>query len=129
MVGTYPGTNGSLTFVCTHDPPLTYTSDVKVGGFDWDSGNSFKNETKHGISRETVEAFFGRNVWVAPDPKHSLTEDRFLAIGRGPGEKPMIVAFTFRAARGLKLIRPISARFMHAREIAKYDQAFAKDEE
>ena len=40
----------------------------------------------------------------------------------------MIVAFAFRAAGGLKLIRAISARFMHAREIAKYDQAFAKDE-
>lgn len=107
---------------------LTYTSGVKVDGFDWDSGNTFKNEAKHGISRETVEAFFGREVRVAPDPKHSRTEDRFLALGRGPGERPMIVAFTFRATRGLKLIRPISARFMHAREIAKYDQAFAKDE-
>ena len=80
--------------------------------------NSFKNEAKHGISRETVEAFFGRDVRVAPDPKHSRTEDRFLALGRSPGERPMIVAFTVRAARGLKLIRPISARFMHAREIA-----------
>jgi uncharacterized DUF497 family protein len=109
--------------------PLTYTSRVKVDGFDWDSGNLFKNEAKHGISRETVEAFFGRNVWVAPDPKHSSTEDRFLAIGRSPGEKPMIVAFTVRAARGLKLIRPISARFMHAKEIARYDQAFTQDEE
>jgi uncharacterized DUF497 family protein len=108
---------------------LPYTQAVKVDGFDWDSGNSFKNEAKHGISRETVEAFFGQRVWVAPDPKHPRTEDRFLAIGRGPGERPMIVAFTFRAARGLKLIRAISARFMHAREIAKYDQAFAKDEE
>ena len=102
---------------------------MKVDAFDWDSGNSFKNEAKHGISRETVEAFFGRNVRVAPDPKHSKTEDRFLAIGRSPGERPVIVAFTVRTARGLKLIRPISARFMHAREIAKYDQAFAKDEE
>jgi uncharacterized DUF497 family protein len=102
---------------------------VKVDGFDWDSGNSFKSGAKHGISRETVDAFFGRRVWVAPDPRHSGTEDRFLAIGGGPREKPMIVAFTFRAARGLKLIRPISARFMHTREIVKYDQAFAKDEE
>ena len=39
---------------------LPYTQAVKVDGFDWDSGNSFKNEAKHGISRETVEAFFGR---------------------------------------------------------------------
>lgn len=102
---------------------------MKVDGFDWDSGNSFKNEAKHGISRQTVEAFFGRSIWVAPDVKHSSTEDRFLAIGRGPGDKPMIVAFTVRAVKDLKLIRPISARFMHAREIAKYDQTFTKTQE
>jgi uncharacterized DUF497 family protein len=108
---------------------LKYTSDVKVDGFDWDSGNSFKSEAKHGISRDAVEAFFGRNIWVGRDAKHSSTEDRLLAIGRGPGDKAMIVAFTVRAAKGVKLIRPISARFMNAREIAKYDQTFAKTQE
>ncbi len=101
---------------------------MKVDGFDWDSGNTFKNEAKHGISREPVEEFFGRKIWVAPDLKHSSSEDRFLPIGRGPGDRPMIVAFTFRALKGLKLIRPISARFMHAKEAVKYEQAFTKVE-
>jgi hypothetical protein len=33
---------------------LPYPQAVKVDGFDWDSGNWFKNEAKHGISREIV---------------------------------------------------------------------------
>lgn len=101
---------------------------MKIDGFDWDSGNLMKNEAKHGLTRDAIEAFFGGKVGVAPDPKHSTAEDRFLAIGRGPSGKPMIVAFTFRTRDGSKLIRPISARFMHAKEARKYEQAFAKNE-
>jgi uncharacterized DUF497 family protein len=102
---------------------------MKVDGFDWDSGNLFKNETKHGISRDDVEFFFHGKIRVAPDIKHSSKEDRFLAIGLGVNGKPMVVAFTFRARGNQKLIRPISARFMHAKEAKQYEQAFAKDEE
>jgi uncharacterized DUF497 family protein len=43
---------------------------------------------------------------VAPDPAHSLTEQRFTAIGRTPDGRPVFIAFCFRGAR----IRPISAR-------------------
>lgn len=101
---------------------------MKVDGFDWDSGNLLKNEAKHGLSHEIIETFFGGKIWVGPDPKHSAAEERFLAIGKGPSGQPMIVAFTFRERAGKKLIRPISARHMHARETRKYEQAFAKNE-
>lgn len=101
---------------------------MKVDGFDWDSGNRFKNEAKHGLTREVIEQFFHRKIWVAPDVKHSGTEERFLAIGTDENGKPMIVAFTFRTNAGLRLIRPISARYMHAKEARRYEQAFAKDE-
>jgi uncharacterized DUF497 family protein len=101
---------------------------MKVDGFDWNSSNTFKNETKHGISRELIESFFEGRIWVAPDVKHSHSEDRFLAIGSDPNGRPMIVAFTFRTKGGLKLIRAISARYMHAKEAKKYEQAFTKDE-
>ena len=102
---------------------------MKVDGFDWDSSNTFKSETKHGLFRDVIESFFQGKIWVAPDLKHSHEEDRFLALGFGPNEKPMIVAFTFRFKAGLKLIRPISARYMHAKEASKYEQAFTKNEE
>jgi uncharacterized DUF497 family protein len=102
---------------------------VKIEGFDWDAGNLLKNEAKHGLSRDVIESFFHGRVWVAPDPKHSTREERFLAIGRGPDGRPMIVAFTLRLRRGSRLIRPISARFMHRKEAQRYEEAFAQDEE
>ena len=69
---------------------------MKIERFDWDAGNSFKNEVKHGFTREVIEAFFRGRVFVAPDPKHSTREERFLSIGRGPDQRPRIVAFTIR---------------------------------
>ena len=101
---------------------------MKVDGFDWDSGNAFKNESKHGLSQEVIEAFFQSEIWVAPDAKHSTAEERFLALGKSAAGKPIIVAFTIRVRDGAKLIRPISARHMHAKEARKYEQAFAKNE-
>lgn len=102
---------------------------MKIERFDWDSGNSFKNEAKHGLTREAIEAFFQGRVFVAPDPKHSTLEERFLAIGRGPEKRLMIVAFTIRYREGARLIRPISARFMHQKEARRYEEAFAQDED
>jgi uncharacterized DUF497 family protein len=102
---------------------------VKVDGFDWDSGNLLKNEAKHGITKDMIETFFHGKVRVGPDPKHSNLEERFLAVGKEPSGRFLIVAFTFRLREGKKLIRPISARYMHASEVRKYDQAFAENEE
>ena len=97
---------------------------MKVDGFDWDSGNSMKNERKHGISQKSIELFFQKQPWVGPDMKHSDAEDRFLAIGKDGAEQHMIVAFTFRIdKKNKKLIRPISARYMHQKEVLKYEQA------
>jgi uncharacterized DUF497 family protein len=35
----------------------------------------------------------------------------------------MIVSFTVRARAGARLLRPISARYMHAREVKDYEEA------
>jgi uncharacterized protein len=91
-----------------------------VQGFDWDRGNRRKC-TRHGVSIAEVEAVFAGESRVAPDLKHSRAETRFVAIGRGLGDRPVFVAFTFRIIAGHRLIRPISARYMHAKEIARYD--------
>jgi uncharacterized protein len=48
-----------------------------------------------------------------------MAEQRFIAIGRTSTGRHVFVAFCWRAGR----IRPISARYMHAREIARHDQA------
>jgi uncharacterized DUF497 family protein len=52
------------------------------------------------------------------DRKHSDNEDRFIAIGEGPSNKPMFVCFTLRQNK----IRVISARFMRAKEVMGYEK-------
>jgi uncharacterized protein len=59
---------------------------------------------------------------VAPDPKHSAEEDRLIAVGRTSAGRPLFVAFTLRTKAGRHLIRPVTARYMHAREAAAYEK-------
>lgn len=100
---------------------------MKVNGFNWDQGNLKKCE-KHGLNRKMIEDFFNSSIWVAPDMKHSSQEERFFAIGICiENQKPMIVVFTYRFLKTKKLIRPISARYMHKREAKKYEQGFTKN--
>lgn len=97
-----------------------------IDGFDWDSGNSKKIE-KHGVLPKDVEEFFRQDsVYVAPDIKHSQTEERYLAVGSLPKGRPMVVVFTFREMDDKRLIRPISARFMHDKEAKRYEEENSK---
>jgi uncharacterized DUF497 family protein len=89
-------------------------------GFDWDGGNRGKC-ARHGVSQAEIEALLRGNPRVAPDVRHSHQEDRFLAVGRDTSGRPMFVAFTFRVKAGRTLIRPISARYMHGKEIRAYE--------
>ena len=102
---------------------------LQVNGFDWDEGNREKCQ-KHGLSEKEIEYFFQqKEVFVAPDPKHSDEEERYLAIGRSKKRKPMFVVFTLRDVNGERLIRPISARYMHEKEVKRYEEENAKIEE
>ncbi len=49
-------------------------------------------------------------------------EARFLAIGKSPQRRWLFVAFTLRNGDGGTLIRPISARYMHMKEVEHYEQ-------
>lgn len=95
-----------------------------VSGFDWDDGNRARCR-KHGLKLAEVEAVFAHPHRIAPDRTHSASEDRYLAIGTGGGPRPIFVAFTLRATQEALTIRPISARFMHRKEIESYEKAFA----
>lgn len=90
---------------------------MKIAGFDWDSGN-WPKCGKHGVSREEIERLFlGGQAHVAPDLKHTTpTESRHIAAGRVDG-RAMFVAFAFRG----DFIRPISARYMHEKEVSNYE--------
>jgi uncharacterized DUF497 family protein len=91
-----------------------------LAGFDWDAANRLKCQ-KHGVSLADVEAVFASVPRVAPDIRHSGAEDRYIAIGRAGDDRPIFVVFTFRTAGGQRLIRPISARYMHAKERQRYE--------
>jgi uncharacterized protein len=95
-----------------------------VQGFDWDDGNRAKCE-KHGVSIAEIEALFMNAPRIAPDPKHSDDEDRMIAVGRTSAGRPVFVAFTIRT-KNRRLIRPVTARYMHAKEIAAYEKESAK---
>ena len=89
------------------------------GGFDWDAGNRVKCK-RHGVSIAEIEALFMGELRIAPDLKHADVEARFIAIGRSGSSRPVFVAFTFRTVEGLRKIRPISARYMHDKELTRY---------
>jgi hypothetical protein len=95
---------------------------LRVSGFDWDDGNRAKCQ-KHGISIAEIEALFVAGPSVAPDPKHSQEEDRLLATGRTSAGRALFVGFTLRTRNGRGLIRPVTARYMHAKEVAAYEKA------
>ena len=102
---------------------------IQVTGFDWDGGNQEKC-TIHGLKKDKIEDFFFHgNLFVAPDPLHSKSEERFLAVGQLPNERPMFVVFTIRKINDGALIRPISARYMHKREAKKYEEENTKIKE
>ena len=93
----------------------------KVTGFDWDAGNSRKND-QHGVSTaEAEQVFFNTPVLLLPDPAHSQTEPRYHALGKTIDGRRLHVTFTLRGDG--KLIRVISARDMHRKERTHYEQA------
>ena len=94
---------------------------VSFEGFDWDAGNVQKCQ-KHGVEIEIIEALFRSSaLLVQPDESNSGAEVRFRGIGRTESGRGIFVVFTLRAG-GRRLIRPISARYMHKKEIATFEK-------
>jgi hypothetical protein len=58
--------------------------------------------------------------FVEPDP--SLVEKRYDAVGRTREGRFAFVVFTLRHSDLVTLIRPISARYMHRKEIDNYER-------
>jgi len=94
---------------------------LQANGFDWDRGNRAKCE-KHGLSIATIESLFTRPLAILPDAAHSQRERRLRAIGRTEKERGVFIIFTLRREGDELLIRPISARYMHKKEIEAYEK-------
>ncbi|UJW84460.1 BrnT family toxin [Devosia sp. SL43] len=94
---------------------------MKIDGFEWDAGNHDKCQS-HGVSIVDIEGLFSRPHLIAPDVKHSHDEERYVAIGRSAGDRPLFVVFTTREEGDALLVRHISARYMHAKEFKRYER-------
>ncbi len=93
-----------------------------VTGFNWDEGNFRKSAEKHGVGQsEAEEVFFNEPLLLLEDAKHSQTEARFHALGKTDDGRLLHITFTLRQSG--TLIRVISARDMHRKERAVYEQA------
>ena len=87
--------------------------------FDWDDGNAAKCQ-KHGVSVEEIEFVIRSGPFIQPDHKHSIDEARFIAIGPNPAGRLTFVVYTLRVSDEEEVVRPVSARFMHDKEIRRY---------
>ena len=88
-------------------------------GFDWDNGNVYKNEKKHGLNYKLIEeVFFNEPLLIVEDFSHSHQECRCIAFGKDNKNNKTMVVFTTRD----NLIRVISARTMTKKEKNFYEK-------
>jgi uncharacterized protein len=96
---------------------------LQANGFDWDRGNRAKC-AKHGLPVALIEDLIARPLAILPDAAHSQRENRFRAIGRTDKGRGVFIIFTLRRKGRDEelLIRPISARYMHKKEIDAFEK-------
>jgi uncharacterized DUF497 family protein len=91
----------------------------QFSGFQWDEGNLDKNLIRHHVENwECEQIFFNRPLIVLDDPRHSVSEKRWVAFGKTDNDRFLVVVYTQRK----NLIRIISARDMNKRERIFYNE-------
>jgi uncharacterized DUF497 family protein len=90
---------------------------VEFEGFEWNAGNMAKCQ-KHGLSLADIESVFSGPVLILNDAANSEAESRFRAIGVTERGRRAFIVFTWRGKR----LRPLSARYMHRKEITRYEK-------
>ena len=97
---------------------------MRFVGFDWDDGNRSKCE-KHGLSQDEIQSLFLRPVLILPDKPNPQGEIRYRAIGKTSKGRNAFIVFTWReSSTAERLLRPISARYMHKDEVIAYEKAY-----
>jgi uncharacterized protein len=88
--------------------------------FEWDHAKAESNLKKHHVSFDlAVTVFDDPYALIAPDPKHSSTEQREWIIGESD-DGVLVVIFTKRLEG--KIYRVISARRAKRRERKLYEE-------
>lgn len=92
---------------------------MRIRRFDWDSGNLFKSEVKHGINKQEAESiFYDPSFSFYFNFKHSTeTEERFNGYGISDLNRVLFCTFTVRNKR----IRIISTRIANRKERNLYE--------
>ena len=91
---------------------------MKISGIEWDQGN-WPKCGKHGVSQAEIEEVLLNEPAVMPDPFPD--EPRMRAIGRTQQGRYVFLVFMLRTKDGQTQLRPISARYMHQKEIEHYE--------
>jgi uncharacterized DUF497 family protein len=85
-----------------------------------------RNAKTHGASIAEIEtSVCAGSARCARSKALGGNEDRLIAVGKTNVGRPLFVAFTMRTRDGRRLIRPVSARYMHAKEIAAHEKESA----
>lgn len=86
--------------------------------FEWDPEKAISNVAKHGVASAEAQTVFADPLVVeTPDPDHSLTEERFFALGMSYRGRLLVVAYPERGEH----IRIISARNATRHEKRAYE--------
>jgi len=96
---------------------------MEFEGFDWDRGNRSKCQ-EHGMKLAEIETVFGHPVVILPDKENPAGERRFRAIGTTSEGRNAFVVFTLRSGAKGQIVRPISARYMHKKEVENYEKNY-----
>ena len=86
-------------------------------GFQWGRGNTLKCG-KHGVSRAEIESLFSRPALIVVGWGQLRIGSAFSRDRRHRFETPCVRVLTLRGG----FVRPISARYMHAKEIRRYEK-------
>jgi uncharacterized protein len=86
--------------------------------FEWDEGNSTKNQKHHVESTECEEVFFDSEKVILKDKLHSHGEERYIVLGKTKKERLLFIVYTVRN----KKLRVISARDINKKEIKLYEK-------
>jgi len=87
--------------------------------FEWDPEKAAKNHRRHKVSFIEAATVFSDPLSItAPDPDHSLEENRYLTVGQSYRLRLLIVSHTEQGDR----IRIISARELTRAEREAYEE-------
>lgn len=93
-------------------------SKLRVVGFEWDDANIEHIAQHNVLPSEAEDLFFDTNNVLDKDIEHSISEDRFIIIGKTKEERLLYQIFTKRRNK----IRVISARDINKKEVKLYEE-------